>query len=94
MMTDPAFRLYAGPLGHAIMYSLKGGNQMNIVLLVPDNLPADARRAPGDLGEMTALFEHWDPVLKKFLGLVKNVDKWRLMHSKYIWYRQVVWDGF
>ncbi len=53
---------------------------MNIVLLAPDNLPPDLRRAPGDLAEMMERFKTWDPVLQRFLGLVKNVDKWRLMH--------------
>lgn len=83
MMTVPACRLYAGPGSHVIMYSLKGGKQMNIVLLTPDNLPAEVKRQAADLDEMMALFADWDPLLRKFLGLVKGVDKWRLMHREY-----------
>jgi len=53
---------------------------LNIVLLVPDDLPQDTAKAEGDLGEMTKLFEGWDPLLTKFLSNVKKVDKWRLMY--------------
>lgn len=81
-MEKPAVRLYAGPKAHVIMYSLKGGQEYNIVLLVPDNLPPDVRRAEGDTDEMMALFEGWDPILRKFLKMVTKVDKWRLMHRK------------
>jgi len=52
----------------------------NIVLLVPDDLPADVARKPGSLDEMRALFTSWDPVLNRFLDQVKSVDKWKLMH--------------
>lgn len=83
-MEKPAVRLYAGPKAHVIIYSLKGGNELNIVLLVPDDLPANVRRAEGSTDEMMALFDGWDPVLRKFLAMVKSVDKWRLMHRKYM----------
>jgi salicylate hydroxylase len=82
MMTEPAFRLYAGPKAHAIMYSLKGGSQMNIVLLTPDDLPPEARRESANTEEMMELFNGWDPILRKFLGLVKGVEKWRLNHRR------------
>lgn len=71
------------------MYSLKGGEEYNIVLLVPDNLPPNVRRAEGDIDEMMALFEGWDPLLRKFLAMVKKVDKWRLMHRKF---QRIVFD--
>ena len=82
MMTVPALRLYAGPMAHVIMYSLKGGKQMNIVLLTPDNLPPNTKRTSADLDEMHALFADWDPLLRRFLSLVKGVDKWKLMHRE------------
>ncbi|CAD6584231.1 MAG: hypothetical protein CYPHOPRED_002641 [Cyphobasidiales sp. Tagirdzhanova-0007] len=80
MMTDPGCRVYAGPKAHCMMYSLKGGKQMNIVLLVPDDLPVEVSRQAASTDEMMTLFSGWDPVLKKFLRLVQKVDKWRLMH--------------
>lgn len=83
MVSEPACRLYAGPKAHVIMYSLKGGNQVNIVLLVPDDLPPEVRtKAAGNTSEMMSLFDGWDPLLREFLSLVKEVDKWRLMHRE------------
>jgi len=34
----------------------------NIVLLVPDDLPDDVTKMPGDLSEMKVIFEKWDPL--------------------------------
>ena len=89
MMTDAGCRLYAGPKAHVIMYSLKGGKQMNIVLLAPDDLPATVSRQAASTDEMMSLFDGWDPVLRKFLSLVTSVDKWRLMHREY--HCSIIW---
>lgn len=43
------------------MYPLKNNTQVNVVLLVPDTLPAGVAKASGDLDEMRGLFEEWDP---------------------------------
>lgn len=52
----------------------------NIVLLCPDDLPADVARQAGSIDEMRKLFTKWDPILNRFLDNVKSVDKWKLMH--------------
>ena len=54
----------------------------NIVLLVPDDIPDGVGRQAGSVTEMRALFQDWDPILGKFLDLVEDVDKWKLMHSQ------------
>lgn len=79
MITNPGIRIWMGPGAHAVAYSILGGQMLNIVLLVPDDLPDEVARAEGDLEEMAKLFEGWDPLLTKFLSYVKKVDKWRLM---------------
>ncbi|KAI6763229.1 hypothetical protein HG531_013126 [Fusarium graminearum] len=71
---------WIGPGAHAVGYSLRGGNMYNIVLLVPDDLPPGASRLPGSVDQMKALFEGWDPILLRFLDLVTEVDRWKLMH--------------
>ncbi|KAI6757054.1 hypothetical protein HG530_011652 [Fusarium avenaceum] len=71
---------WIGPGAHAVGYSLRGGNMYNIVLLVPDDLPQGASRLPGSVDQMRALFHGWDPILVRFLDLVTEVDKWKLMH--------------
>ncbi|KAB8075972.1 hypothetical protein BDV29DRAFT_200550 [Aspergillus leporis] len=77
---NPQCHFWVGPGAHVVAYSLRGGSMFNIVLLVPDNLPAGVSRQEGSVKEMRALFEGWDPVLNQFLSYVDTVDKWKLMH--------------
>ncbi|KAJ4297500.1 hypothetical protein N0V90_005392 [Kalmusia sp. IMI 367209] len=58
----PSINLWVGPGVHAVAYSVRGGRYLNLVLLVPDDLPSHIPKAEGDLNEMRALFEGWDPV--------------------------------
>lgn len=79
-VSKPACHFWIGPGAHAVGYSLRDGNMYNIVLLVPDDLPEGVRRQEASVDEMKALFKDWDPILSRFLGLVDQVDKWKLMH--------------
>jgi salicylate hydroxylase len=46
-----------------VNYVLRGGEKFNMVLLVPDDIPEDslASTVEGNVQEMCALFEGWDP---------------------------------
>ncbi|KAH6683607.1 FAD binding domain-containing protein [Plectosphaerella plurivora] len=79
-ISNPAVHFWIGPGAHAVGYSLRAGKMYNIVLLVPDDLPAGVSRQTGSVDEMRALFKDWDPVLNKFLSMVDTVEKWKLMH--------------
>lgn len=79
---NPTVHFWIGPGAHAVGYSLRGGRAYNIVLLVPDDLSLDATRQQGSVVEMMALFQGWDPILTRFLGMVDSVEKWKLMHRK------------
>ncbi|CAH0033308.1 unnamed protein product [Clonostachys rhizophaga] len=79
-VSKPSVHFWIGPGAHAVGYSLRAGDLYNIVLLVPDDLPGGVRRQEGSVEEMKALFKEWDPILGRFLDLVKHVDKWKLMH--------------
>ncbi|KAF2765156.1 FAD/NAD(P)-binding domain-containing protein [Teratosphaeria nubilosa] len=79
-ISNPSCQFWIGPNAHVVAYSLRDGHMFNIVLLVPDNLPANVARQPGSLDEMRKIFNGWDPVLNRFLDQVKAVDKWKLMH--------------
>lgn len=57
----PRVALWPGPDSHVISYPLKANTLINMVFLVPDNLPEGVSRVPGDLGEMLQIFEGWDP---------------------------------
>lgn len=70
---------WVGPGTHVVAYTMRAGTVFNIVLLCPDDLPEGISKTDGDLEEMKALFDGWDPVLRKFLNQVKVVAKWKLM---------------
>ncbi|KAL6234937.1 hypothetical protein BDW75DRAFT_240634 [Aspergillus navahoensis] len=77
---NPQVHFWIGPGAHVVSYSVRGGDMINIVLLVPDNLPPGVSREAGSVEEMRGLFKGWDPVLTQFLSYVDKVDKWKLMH--------------
>ncbi|KAL4767836.1 hypothetical protein BDW60DRAFT_226324 [Aspergillus nidulans var. acristatus] len=59
---NPQVHFWIGPGAHVVSYSMRGGNMINIVLLVPDNLPPGVSREAGSVEEMRGLFKGWDPV--------------------------------
>ena len=79
-VSNPSLQFWIGPDTHVVAYSVRAGQMFNLVLLVPDDLPANVARQPGSLDEMRAIFKDWDPILNRFLDQVKTVDKWKLMH--------------
>lgn len=44
-----------------VNYVLRGGELFNMVLLVPDDMPAGATTLAGSVDEMRALYKDWDP---------------------------------
>ncbi|KAK7224318.1 hypothetical protein V2G26_012321 [Clonostachys chloroleuca] len=76
---NPQVNYWIGPDKHAVNYVLRGGKMFNMVLLVPDDIPADAGNTlKGDIPEMRAHFQDWDPRIGKMLALCDSVLKWRL----------------
>ncbi|KAH8895659.1 FAD-binding domain-containing protein [Thozetella sp. PMI_491] len=81
MVLNPQVNYWVGPGAHAVNYVLRGGKQLNMVLLVPDNMPPDSpSTGQGTSEEMRALYEDWDPRIKKLLAMRTEgeVLKWRL----------------
>ncbi|KAF2792883.1 FAD binding domain-containing protein [Melanomma pulvis-pyrius CBS 109.77] len=75
---DPQVNYWLGPDAHAVNYVLRGGKLFNMVLLVPDDMPAGANTLAGNVDEMRALYKDWDPRIPKLLALCESVYKWRL----------------
>jgi salicylate hydroxylase len=48
---------------NVVNYVLRGGDLFNMVLIVPDDIPDESlvSTIEGDVEEMCALFEGWDP---------------------------------
>ncbi|KIW44897.1 uncharacterized protein PV06_03334 [Exophiala oligosperma] len=78
-VTNPQVNYWLGPDAHAVNYVLRGGKLLNMVLLVPDDMPVGgANTLEGNVEEMRALFKDWDPRIPKLLALCESVYKWRL----------------
>lgn len=54
--------MWLGPKSHAVFYPVKSGKEFNLVIIRPDDLPPGVKTQEGDLPEMRALFEGWDPM--------------------------------
>lgn len=88
---EPQVNYWLGPDKHAVNYVLRGTAKQtdsyitepnllfNMVLLVPDDLPAGANTLEGNIEEMRDHFADWDPRIPKLLSLCDSVLKWRLM---------------
>ncbi|KAH7020697.1 FAD-binding domain-containing protein [Microdochium trichocladiopsis] len=93
MVEEPQVTYWVGPDKHAVTYVLRGGHQLNMVLLVPDDMPLPAAQGQdstssedtlatgaGTADEMRALFDGWDPRISRLLATcdADSVLKWRL----------------
>lgn len=63
-----------------VNYVLRNGELFNMVLLVPDDMPAGATTLQGNVEEMRAFFKDWDPRIPKLLNLCQSVQKWKLCY--------------
>ncbi|KAE8421584.1 hypothetical protein BDV36DRAFT_280645 [Aspergillus pseudocaelatus] len=71
---------WLGPEKHAVFYPVRGGEEYNLVLLQPDNLPTGVRTNEGDLEEMRSGFRDWDATLQTLISCISSVVRWKLCH--------------
>ncbi|EAW12904.1 putative salicylate hydroxylase [Aspergillus clavatus NRRL 1] len=71
---------WLGPERHAVFYPVRGGDEYNLVLLQPDDLPAAVRTTQGDVDEMQFGYRGWDPTLRRMISCIPSVLKWKLCH--------------
>ncbi|KAL2208517.1 putative salicylate hydroxylase [Sarocladium strictum] len=74
---DPQVTYWLGPNRHAIVYILKGGRQINVVAIAPDDLPEGVVRAPLSKADTLAIFDGWDPTLRKLISSYSKTEVWR-----------------
>lgn len=80
MLQNHHVRYWMGPGAHAVSYVLRNGKQINVVLLVPDDMPAGASTVDGNVAELQALYQDWDPRISELLKYCQSVQKWRLCY--------------
>ncbi|KAJ5643811.1 uncharacterized protein N7484_006318, partial [Penicillium longicatenatum] len=69
---------WLGPDKHTIFYPVRGGEELNLVLLRPDTFSQASHRETGDIYEMRESYADWDETLQKIISCVPSVDKWKL----------------
>ncbi|KIW20260.1 hypothetical protein PV08_00835 [Exophiala spinifera] len=78
-LEDRAVTYWYGPGAHIVTYALRQRKLLNMVLLVPDDMPEDGPSTlAGQVNEMQDLFKDWDPRVSKLLAKCKSVLRWRL----------------
>ncbi|KAL4972420.1 hypothetical protein BDW66DRAFT_169619 [Aspergillus desertorum] len=79
ILNEKAVNYWYGPGAHVVTYPLRNASQLNVVLLVPDNMPEEGPSTlQGYVDEMQGLFADWDPNIGKLLALCPSVLRWRL----------------
>ncbi|KAI1491295.1 FAD binding domain-containing protein [Biscogniauxia mediterranea] len=68
---EPWVIYWIGPDVHAVCYVLRGGGRLNMVLIVPGDMPAGAMA-------LESRFEGWDPRISKIPELCQSVHEWKL----------------
>lgn len=80
-----AVNYWYGPGAHVVTYPLRNSSLLNMVLLVPDNMPEEGPSTlQGYVDEMQGLFRDWDPRIGKLLAMCPSVLRWRLCIRKSI----------
>ncbi|KAK2028784.1 FAD binding domain-containing protein [Colletotrichum zoysiae] len=82
LISNPQVHFWIGPGAHGVGYSMRAGKMYNLVLLSPDDLPDGVSRQAGDVEETKARFKEWDPIVRKLIGAVDRIEKWKLMHRE------------
>ncbi|KAL4954712.1 hypothetical protein BDW69DRAFT_205031 [Aspergillus filifer] len=78
-LDEKAVYYWYGPGAHVVTYPLRNASKLNLVLLVPDNMPEEGPSTlQGYVDEMKLLFKEWDPRLNTLLTLCPSVLRWRL----------------
>lgn len=83
MVKEPGVRFWIGPDAHVVAYSLRGGTEYNVVLLVPDDLGEGVRRVEGSVEEMRGRFEGWDPVYVSPTCFLSTVFSFLVVRSRH-----------
>ncbi|KAI1618192.1 hypothetical protein EDD37DRAFT_258216 [Exophiala viscosa] len=79
ILEDRAVTYWYGPGAHVVTYALRKTKMLNLVLLVPDDMPEDGPSTlEGEVEEMQNLFKEWDPRIVKMVAMCKSVLRWRL----------------
>ncbi|OBB32497.1 salicylate hydroxylase [Mycolicibacterium peregrinum] len=72
-----ASSMWLGPRQSFLAYPVSAGELLNIVAFVPTNLTVtESWTAPGDVAELTAAYEGWDPTVLSIIEAMDSTFRW------------------
>ncbi|KAJ5620921.1 salicylate hydroxylase [Penicillium lagena] len=82
LLQQSDIQVWLGSGKHAVFYPLRNRKEYNLVLIVADDLPPDARTLPGNSEDIAAKFVEWDPILADIISIMNSPLQWKLFHFK------------
>ncbi|KAK2040072.1 salicylate hydroxylase [Colletotrichum somersetense] len=70
--------MWLGPGQHTIFYPVRGGREINLILIRQKYREPDHSHMEGDVGEMREFYAGWDETLRKIMSSVPRVQKWKI----------------
>lgn len=72
-----ASSMWLGPRQSFLAYPVSAGELLNIVAFVPTNLTVtESWTAPGDVAELTAAYQGWDPTVLSIIEAMDSTFRW------------------
>jgi salicylate hydroxylase len=78
LMTDVNANAWIGPGRHIMAYPIRQGAMYNLVMCHQGHAEPGEWSVPGDVEEMKATYEDFNPVIRKVIGQVTSCLKWTL----------------
>ncbi|WDK19840.1 salicylate hydroxylase [Colletotrichum graminicola] len=69
---------WLGPGQHTIFYPVRGGREINLILIRQKYKEPEHSYIEGDVGEMRDFYNGWDETLQKIVSLAPRVQKWMI----------------
>ncbi|KAK1961491.1 salicylate hydroxylase [Colletotrichum sublineola] len=69
---------WLGPGQHTVFYPVRGGREVNLILIRQNYREPEHPHIEGDAGEMRDFYAGWDVGLRKIISSVPRVQKWKI----------------
>ncbi|KAK1572787.1 salicylate hydroxylase [Colletotrichum navitas] len=69
---------WLGPGQHTVFYPVRGGREINLILIRQKCKEPEHSHIEGDVGEMRNFYAGWDETLRKIISSVPRVQKWMI----------------
>jgi salicylate hydroxylase len=71
--------LWLGPRGHLVHYPVRGGEEINVVAILPDSWRSEGWSAPGSPDVVRSAFRDWNTKARDLVASAEHWQRWALM---------------